>query len=139
MTDTPGLPAEVDDDLPVTRDNLGRFVKGVTGNATGRPRGARNRASIVREAIEESLQRDLAQNAAQLVDVATGMALDGDKQMLKLLLGEMLKPARTADPSVGKGAPRKVVLNITQNFGRAPEPTQPAIDADFTSEEDSNG
>ena len=67
------------------------------------------------------------------------MALDGDKAMLRLILGDMLKPARSADPGAGKGAPRKVVLKLTQNFGRPqdPKPTiSPAIDADFKPSED---
>lgn len=65
------------------------------------------------------------------------LAANGDKAMLRLLLGDMLKPARAADPSAGKGAPRKVVLKLTQNFGRQPDPKPPAIDAEFQSSEDS--
>jgi len=141
------LPASIDDaddNQLVARDSLGKFVKGVSGNPQGRPRGSRNRAALVREAIEEAVQRDLANVVPDLLDAAVELARNGDKSMLRLLLGDMLKPARQADPTAGKGAPRKVVLNITQNFGRKPEPpTIPpdAVDADFklSSEDSENG
>jgi len=128
---------DADDIQQVTRDTLGRFVSGVSGNPVGRTRGSRNRASLVREAIEEAVQRGLSERVQRILDAALTLAEDGDKQMIKLTLGDMLKPARSADPNAGKGAPRKVVLKVTQNFGRRPEPQSPAIDAEFKSSEDS--
>jgi hypothetical protein len=114
-------------------------VAGVSGNPVGRTRGSRSRAALIREAIEEALQRGLSDQADELMKKAMQMALEGDKAMLRLILGDMLKPARSADPGAGKGAPRKVVLKLTQNFGR-PEatrpPIEPAIEAEFKPSED---
>jgi hypothetical protein len=123
----------------MTRDEQGRFVKGYSGNPRGRPKGAKERATLVREYIEEALMNDLASDARDILVKAVALAKDGEKDMIRLLLGDMIRPARMpdADPSAG-GKNGKFELSIqisnnTKEEGRIITVTQaPEGDADET-------
>ena len=78
----------------VHRNNLGQFVKGVSGNPKGKPKGSKNRAGIIKQAMEEALVRDSAKKFNKLVDTALDLAIQGDKDMLKFFLGDVLKETR---------------------------------------------
>ena len=64
----------------------GRFRKGQSGNPAGRPRGARNTATLAAEAL-------LAGEAAALTRKAIELALAGDVVALRICLDKIL-PAR---------------------------------------------
>ncbi len=48
--------------------------------------------------MEEALTRDSADAFSEIVDQAISMAKAGDKDMIKFVLGDVLKEARRADP-----------------------------------------
>jgi hypothetical protein len=67
------------------KKQAGRFPKGVSGNAAGRPRGSLNRSTrLTQELLEGDLER--------LVRTCIDMALDGDPTALRLCI-ERLAPA----------------------------------------------
>jgi hypothetical protein len=68
----------------------GRFTKGRSGNPAGRPRGARNSATLACETLLEGQAEALTQKAVD-------MALAGDTVALKLCL-ERIYPARKDRP-----------------------------------------
>jgi hypothetical protein len=78
----------------------GRFAKGHSGNPAGRPKGARNRATVLVEQLEES--------GPDLLAGAVGDALGGDAVTLRTLLGLMLPRAgdRTIEIDLAPGAER---------------------------------
>jgi hypothetical protein len=65
----------------------GRFVPGVSGNPAGRPCGSRNKASLLREALEEGEGAVLAR---QILDDAR----DGDKVALRFCMGRLERAPR---------------------------------------------
>jgi Family of unknown function (DUF5681) len=64
----------------------GRFAKGVSGNPNGRPRGSRNKASLLAETLLEG-------QAEKLIEKAIELALQGNVAALRCLI-ERLLPAK---------------------------------------------
>jgi hypothetical protein len=97
------------------RDENGRFL--TSGNPAGRPPGSRNKATLVKEFIEEKLTGELENEAIEVMHTAIRKAKAGDNAMIKLLLGEMMSAVRngtrTSDEGAGGGI-RVVINNMTQ-------------------------
>ena len=72
------------------RQQGGRWPKGVSGNAAGRPRGARHKATLAVEAMLEGEAERLGRKAIDL-------ALAGDTVALRLCL-ERIAPVRRSRP-----------------------------------------
>lgn len=68
-----------------------KFKKGQSGNPAGRPKGAKDR-NILFKAIVDPHREDLLGKAIE-------MALNGDQQMLRVLLDRIL-PAKPKDDSI---------------------------------------
>lgn len=64
-----------------------QFEPGRSGNPAGRPRGSRNRSTLVLEQIFEGEAEALSRRAI-------AMALDGDGPAMKLCLDRLLSPRR---------------------------------------------
>jgi len=81
------------DTTPITRDANGRFVPGQSGNPAGKRLGARNRASI----LAEALRCGEAENIARVV---IDKAVAGDAVAARFCLGLLTpKPRGAGDPA----------------------------------------
>ena len=69
------------------RKQAGRFQPGQSGNLHGRPRGARNRATVACEALLDGQAEALTQKAIQ-------KALEGDPVALRLCLDRIFPPPK---------------------------------------------
>lgn len=65
------------------------FAKGTSGNPRGRPFGARNRATVIAQALLDNQAEALATKAVE-------MALTGDSVALRLCLERLVPPRREA-------------------------------------------
>jgi hypothetical protein len=74
--------------LPEHRAADGRFAPGHSGNPAGRPKGARNRTTLIAEAL-------LEESTAELAAEAIGRARAGDGAMLRFFLSRLLPPAKS--------------------------------------------
>jgi hypothetical protein len=94
----------------ILRTEHGRFVPGVSGNPSGRPKGARNHATVLREALSEG-------DAEGLVGIAVALALAGDKALVRFLLSRVWPAARGREIELplpeGKEESPRAVLEAT--------------------------
>ena len=70
------------------RNEQGQWQKGTSGNRAGRPRGARNRATLLAEAV-------LGASAATIASKAIASAVSGDGVNQRFLLARILAPRRS--------------------------------------------
>jgi hypothetical protein len=68
---------------PSSRTPAGRFAPGVSGNPAGRPTGARNRASLIEDALRDG-------EAEAIVRRMVELALDGDRAALRFCAERLL-------------------------------------------------
>lgn len=97
--------------MAAKRTTKGTFVKGVSGNPKGRTKGSRNNITLRRLETEESLRDFVAPHAKAILRKAIAMAIDGDQQMLKLLLDKMMSTLRNEDVGESRDTEIKVQIN----------------------------
>lgn len=69
-----------------TRSEEGRFIQGVSGNPSGRPKGSKNKITLLKQSLELQLREQAAPDIGAVLDKAVELALGGDTQMIKLLI-----------------------------------------------------
>ena len=86
-TSDTGQPLQLDAPLGAPAANPGQFKKGQSGNPAGRPRGARNRATLMIAAL-------LDEEGPRLMREAIDRALDGDSLLLRCCVTRMVPVPR---------------------------------------------
>ena len=95
------------------RDEMGRFVKGVSGNPAGKGKGVKNKTNLLKDWINHNLTNDLEHEAKAILAVAIRKAKEGDNAMIKLLIKDLL--TSETDASDDKGDMVIKVRNMTLN------------------------
>lgn len=89
-----------------------RFKKGQSGNPAGRPKGSKNRTTLIKQAIEGQLVEELSQEAVVVMKKAIEMAKKGDQAMIKLVIERVLPLRRATDDDDRHATP---AVNIVVN------------------------
>ena len=63
-----------------------QFKDGQSGNPLGRPKGSKNKITLLRQSLELQLREAAKDRMPEVLDKAIELALEGDRTMLKLLL-----------------------------------------------------
>lgn len=71
------------------KDKLGRFLKG-NNLSKGRKKGSKNKATLVRERMRETSNLMLGAVDTDIMKKALEMALDGDRELLKMFTKTMM-------------------------------------------------
>lgn len=87
----------------VTRTETGQFKKGVSGNPSGRPKGSKNRTTLLRQAIEGDMVDRLSTDAIDILEVAIELAKKGDTACIKILMDRLLPARKAADEDTKSG------------------------------------
>lgn len=91
------------------RGEDGKFKKGVSGNPKGRPKGVKNRITLLKQSLEHQLRNEASEHMSDVLATAIELAKSGDRQMIKLLLDAHLsKPTSNDDEK----AAEKVSISI---------------------------
>ena len=96
-----------------------QFKKGQSGNPKGRPRGAKNMATLFTQALKERVtviengrRRSISKQEA-LVKHLVNKALSGDRRLLQLLLDEVhVIEARAESSAAGDNIPDETDLRV---------------------------
>ena len=104
-------------------------------NRNGRPKGAKNKLTLLREAVLNKAETMVLEDWEEVVQTTLTMAKAGDSTALKILWDRVIPSKRAVDDSAGT----KDKLNITINVQglEVKSVMGEAVDAEFT-EEDEN-
>jgi hypothetical protein len=125
----------MDETTPVVKTSGSpKFVKGVSGNPSGRPKGSKNQITLLRQSLELQLREAAAPDMLGVLNKAVELAKEGDRAMIKLLLElHMSKQAQDQENAV-----EKVEINITSTGPQIVSPTKQQnviIDAEYVKNE----
>lgn len=121
-------------------DKKGKSLKenqwkpGVSGNPSGRPKGSKNKSTLIKEVIEGDVAVAIGQDVVKVLQKAVEMALEGDGAMIKLIADKFVPNAKLEDDR-GRGNGFGGI-NIT--ISGMDTKVTPAINAEII-EEDENG
>lgn len=93
-----------------TRITKGKFLPGESGNPDGRPKGSKNKITLLKESLELMLRERSEPKMVAVLDQAIQLAMTGDRSMIKLLLELHMSKGTTQD---GSKAVEKVEINIS--------------------------
>lgn len=93
-----------------TRVTKGKFQPGESGNPDGRPKGAKNKITLLKESLELMLRERSEPRMVAVLDQAIQLAMEGDRAMIKLLLEMHMSKGTTQDNG---RAVEKVEINIS--------------------------
>lgn len=117
---------------PVPRKPNGQFPKGVSGNKEGRPKGSKNRITLLKQSLELQLREQAEDKMGPVMDKAVELALEGDTAMIKMLIELHMTKGSSED----KKAQEKVEINISS--GPRPKTKIEGNTLDMEIEEDEN-
>lgn len=98
------------------RTETGQFMKGVSGNPAGRPKGSKNRTTLLRQAIEGDMVERLSTDAIDILEVAIELAKKGDQACIKILMDRLLPTRKAADEDTKSGV--KGINIVVQNMSK---------------------
>lgn len=85
-----------------------KFPKGQSGNPAGRPKGSKNKITLMKLALEGELRAQLKPHMADILLMAIEMAKKGDTGMIKLLIDKTVPTTKAGDDE----APAKEKVQI---------------------------
>ncbi len=91
------------------------FPKGTSGNPLGKPKGTKNRKTILQERVDSALSLIILRDAPKVLRKVISMALEGDTVCLKILM-DRLMPAKKAIEVTGKDGKDFGIKIVVENL-----------------------
>jgi hypothetical protein len=125
---------------PVVRDDsTGRFLKGVSGNPNGRPKGSKNKVTMLKLMVEEAVREDNADKMLQVANLIVNQALEGDKDSQKLVWASIMSKS-AADNTVAGKESVQINISTTDSASKKAEIIENEADeAEYTDEDIEDG
>ena len=93
----------------LVRNQEGQFVEGVSGNPKGRPKGSKNRITLLKMQTEEAFRERNQERLDIVLDLILQDALDGDKAARKMIFDAVISKANVQED---KSAGQKQTINV---------------------------
>jgi len=123
----------------LVRDNsTGRFVKGISGNPNGRPKGSKNKVTMLKLMVEEAVREDNADKMLQVANLIVNQALEGDKDSQKLVWASIMSKS-AADNSVAGKESVQINISTTDSASKKAEIIENEADEAEYTEGDQDG
>jgi len=87
----------------LVRNEEGKFVKGVSGNPKGRPKGSKNVITLQKLLVEEAFRQDTAADVLEVLKMVVKQALEGDKYSQKLIWDSSVSKQALAEDKASGG------------------------------------
>lgn len=104
----------------IPRDN-GKFPKGVSGNPAGRPKGSKNRITLLKMATEEAWRERNQEKLDALLDAILEDALNGDKSARKMIFDAVVSKANVAEDKAAGNKQQITVHRMEVNQAKEDE------------------
>jgi hypothetical protein len=91
------------------RTSGGKFPKGVSGNPLGRPKGSKNKVTLLKLIAEQAVREDNTEDMLKVARLIVEQALEGDSRSQKLVWDSMMSKGSTDEKASGS---EKVEINI---------------------------
>lgn len=109
------------------RKEDGTFVPGKSGNPAGRPVGAKNKITLLRQGLELELREFAAPKMRAVLEKAFELALDGDRTMIKLLVEQHMAKAPAEDSGTVAERPQINITGVSKVEVSAPSPASSEV------------
>ena len=95
----------------------GQWVEGISGNPGGRPKGSKNKVTLLKLAAEEAFRDRNQENLDLVLDMILQAALEGDKAARKMVWDACMSKAAVAEDKTAGGKQQITVhrMNVVQN------------------------
>ena len=92
-----------------------KFKKGISGNPGGRPKGSKNKSTVLREAMLNKTDRMLSREVPAVLNVVLNAAKNGDMAAAKMILDRAVpvKKAGADDDGIPQGGIHISISNLT--------------------------
>lgn len=81
----------------------GQFIKGVSGNPVGRPKGSKNKVTLLKLSAEEAFRERNQNQIDAVLDEILHAALEGDKSARKMVWDACMSKAQVAEDKAAGG------------------------------------
>lgn len=107
------------------------FKPGQSGNPAGRRKGSKNKATIIKEAIENNMVHHVEGEALNILQKTIELAKDGDTTCIKILMDRLWPATKEKKEKAGVDK-SKIVINVQQLEGPTKDvtPTKATITLD---------
>jgi hypothetical protein len=101
----------------MVRTKEGQFIKGVSGNPDGRPKGSKNKITMLKLATEEAWRDRNQDRLDTVLDMILDAALEGDKAARKMIFDAVISKAQHAEDKTGGNKQAITVHRMVVNKG----------------------
>ena len=110
------------------REDNGQFPANTSGNKLGRPKGSRNKITLVKLMAEQAVREDNHEDMLEVCKLVIEDALEGDRHMRKLVWESIVTKAPSESSSSGK---EKVEIIINSSAPPEIKSTEPVEVTDY--------